>query len=35
MKFLTEKVLNKDNGGFPFKVKSIQTDGGSEFMKYF
>jgi IS30 family transposase len=30
-KFLTEKVLN----GFPFKVKSIQTDGGSEFMKYF
>jgi transposase InsO family protein len=31
MKFLTEKVIN----GFPFKIKSIQTDGGSEFMKYF
>jgi transposase InsO family protein len=30
-KFLTEKVLKE----FPFKVKSIQTDGGSEFMKYF
>jgi transposase InsO family protein/transposase len=36
MKFLVDKVLNKeDKGGFPFKVKSIQTDGGSEFMKYF
>jgi IS30 family transposase len=31
MKFLTEKVLKE----FPFKVKSIQTDGGSELMKYF
>jgi IS30 family transposase len=26
---------NNNNTGFPFKVKSIQTDGGSEFMKYF
>jgi IS30 family transposase len=31
MKFLIERVIN----GFPFRVKSIQTDGGSEFMKYF
>jgi transposase InsO family protein len=47
MKFLMEKVLgnlnnnnsnnsnNSNNTGFPFKIKSIQTDGGSEFMKYF
>jgi hypothetical protein len=44
MKFLTEKVLGpkdgggigeKGGGGFPFEIKSIQTDGGSEFMKYF
>jgi transposase len=31
MKFLEEKVI-KD---FPFPIKSIQVDGGSEFMKYF
>jgi transposase InsO family protein len=31
MKFLEEKVLKN----FPFPVKSIQVDGGSEFMKYF
>jgi hypothetical protein len=31
LKFLTEKVLKE----FPFKIKSIQTDGGSEFMKCF
>jgi transposase InsO family protein/predicted DNA-binding transcriptional regulator AlpA len=31
LKFLIEKVLN----GFPFNIKSIQVDGGSEFMKYF
>jgi transposase len=31
MKFLVEKVLKE----FPFIIKSIQTDGGSEFMKYF
>jgi transposase InsO family protein len=35
MKFLKEKVLDVKEGGFPFEVKSIQTDGGSEFMKYF
>jgi hypothetical protein len=45
MKFLIDKVLwnlnkgnnnsDNNNAGFPFKVKSIQTDGDSEFMKYF
>jgi transposase InsO family protein len=45
MKLLMEKALgnlnnnnnnnNDNNAGFPFKIKSIQTDGGSEFMKYF
>jgi transposase InsO family protein len=34
MKFLKEKVLDVKEGGFPFEGMSIQTDGGSEFMRY-
>ncbi|MDR1494722.1 MAG: hypothetical protein LBI29_01645 [Rickettsiales bacterium] len=35
MKFLKDRLLNENNRGFPFRAKSIQTYGGSEFTKYF